>query len=124
MDKNDGLEEMCMSWMAGISGAGISMSAGVSLRSSSRSASCWACNDEAEEDSWSMEVGGMSMSLVRVEVHSMTCGAFSLKSIEWRPVLLAPGLVAGVRKLVDVDSPSPNAPCVDAMVEKSCDGWM
>lgn len=64
----------------------------------------------------------MSMSLVRVEVHSMTWGAFSLKSIEWRPVL-APGLVAGVKKLVDVDSSSPNAPCVDAMFEKSCDGW-
>ena len=59
----------------------------------------------------------MSMSLVRVEVHSMTWGAFSLKSIEWRPVLLAPGLVAGVKKLVDVDSPSPNAPCADAMFE-------
>lgn len=105
---------------AGISGADeTSIRVGVNLWSSSRSASSPPVGmDEAVGvlGSWSVlwdwsrsevVMGGIwTGSLARVEVHSMTWGTLSLKSIEWRAAWVLAGFVAGVRKLVEVISES------------------
>jgi hypothetical protein len=124
-DEDDDEEERFKerSWRAGMSGADeTSIRVGVSLRSSSKSASSPPAGvDEAVGvlGSWSapwewsrsdVEMGGIwTGALARVEVHSMTWGTLSLKSIEWRLVWVMEGFVAGVRKLVDVISESAGA---------------